>query len=68
MNNTEIKTVELIVNSEQARKKLDELNQKLTQIRYKRELALERGNPVACRCMPRKWRRRYNARRHESLP
>ena len=41
MNNTEIKTVELIVNSEQARRKLDELNHQLAQMKIKREQALD---------------------------
>lgn len=47
MNNTEIKTVELIVNSQDAKKKLDELNQKLDQMKRKREQALERGDSRA---------------------
>ena len=43
MTSTEIKTIELIVNSEQARKRLDELNIKLDQLKTKREEALERA-------------------------
>lgn len=44
MTSTEIKTIELIVNSEQARKRLDELNDRLSQMRRKREEALEKGD------------------------
>lgn len=47
MTSTEIKTIELIVNSEQARKRLDELNIKLDQLKTKREEALERGDSRA---------------------
>lgn len=43
MTSTEIKTIELIVNSEQARKRLDELKAKLEQLKAKREEALEWG-------------------------
>lgn len=57
MNNTEIKTVELIVNSEQARKKLDELNQKLTQMKAKREQALERGDSKAIQAYAREMKK-----------
>lgn len=42
MTNEDIKTVRLIINSEQAGKKLDELNAKLEQTRKKREEALEK--------------------------
>ena len=47
MTSTEIKTIELIVNSEQARKRLDELKTKLEQLKTKREEALERGDSRA---------------------
>ena len=47
MTSTEIKTIELIVNSEQARKRLDELNTKLEQLKTKREEALEKGDSRA---------------------
>ena len=47
MNNTEIKTIELIVNSEQARKRLDELRTKLEHIRTKRQEAFEKGDSQA---------------------
>ena len=47
MTSTEIKTIELIVNSEQARKRLDELKAKLEQLKTKREEALERGDSRA---------------------
>lgn len=47
MNNTEIKTIELIVNSEQARKRLDELKTKLEHIRTKRQEAFEKGDSQA---------------------
>ncbi|MBP3773830.1 MAG: hypothetical protein ILA34_00580 [Bacteroidaceae bacterium] len=38
MTSTDIKTIELIVNSEQAKKRLDELNQRLTTMKQKREV------------------------------
>ena len=47
MNSTEIKTIELIVNSEQARKRLDELKTKLENIRTKRREAFEKGDSQA---------------------
>lgn len=47
MTSTEIKTIELIVNSEQARKRLDELKTKLEQLKTKREEALEKGDSRA---------------------
>lgn len=47
MNSTEIKTIELIVNSEQARKRLDELKTKLETIRTKRQEAFEKGDSKA---------------------
>ena len=47
MTSTEIKTIELIVNSEQARKRLDELKNKLEQLKTKREEALEKGDSRA---------------------
>lgn len=47
MTSTEIKNIELIVNSEQARKRLDELKTKLEQLKTKREEALERGDSRA---------------------
>ncbi len=47
MTSNEIKTIELIVNSEQARKRLDELKTKLEQLKTKREEALERGDSRA---------------------
>ena len=47
MTSNEIKTIELIVNSEQARKRLDELKTKLEQLKTKREEALEKGDSRA---------------------
>ena len=47
MTSTEIKTIELIVNSELARKRLDELKTKLEQLKTKREEALEKGDSRA---------------------
>ena len=44
MTSTDIKTIELIVNSEQAKKRLDELNQRLTTMKQKREEALNKGD------------------------
>ena len=47
MTSNEIKTIELIVNSKQARKRLDELKTKLEQLKTKREEALEKGDSRA---------------------
>lgn len=47
MTSNEIKTIELIVNSEQARKRLDELKTKLEQLKTKREEALEKADSRA---------------------
>ena len=44
MTSTDIKTIELIVNSEQAKKRLDELSQRLTTMKQKREEALGKGD------------------------
>ncbi|MBR6338690.1 MAG: hypothetical protein IKR63_00970 [Alloprevotella sp.] len=44
MTSTDNKTIELIVNSEQAKKRLDELNQRLTTMKQKREEALDKGD------------------------
>lgn len=44
MNNTDIKTVELIINSENAKKKLDELNTKLETARRKKMETCGQGN------------------------
>ena len=44
MNSTDIKTIKLIVNSEQAKKRLDELKQRLTTMKQKREEALGKGD------------------------
>lgn len=44
MNNTEIKTVELVINSQQANKKLDEINEKLEKARQKKVEAFEKGD------------------------
>lgn len=44
MNNTEIKTVELVINSQQANKKLDEINAKLEKARQKKMEAFEKGD------------------------
>ena len=47
MTSKDIKTVELIVNSDQAKAKLDELNTKLDTMKKKREDALNRGDSKA---------------------
>lgn len=44
MTSTDIKTIKLIVNSEQAKKRLDELKQRLTTMKQKREEALGKGD------------------------
>ncbi|MBO5134587.1 MAG: phage tail tape measure protein [Bacteroidaceae bacterium] len=43
----DIKTVQLIVNSEQAKSKLDDINKRLVDIRKKRQTALDEGNAAA---------------------
>ena len=45
MTSTEIKTIELIVNSEQAKKRLDDLNQRLTVMKQKRDEAFSCCRP-----------------------
>ena len=47
MTSKDIKTVELIVNSDQAKAKLEELNKKLDTMKQKREDALNRGDSKA---------------------
>ena len=49
MTSTDIKTIELIVNSEQAKKRLDELNQRLTTMKQKREESLSKNEELAIR-------------------
>lgn len=44
MNSQDIKTVTLVINSDQAQKKLDIINNKLETARAKREAAFEKGN------------------------
>ena len=44
MTSTDIKTIELIAYSQQAKKRLDELNQRLTTMKQKREEALGKGD------------------------
>lgn len=44
MNNNDIKTVTLTINSEQAQRKLDDINRRLEQARLKRQDAFERGD------------------------
>lgn len=47
MNNNDIKTVTLTINSEQAQRKLDDINRRLEQARLKRQDAFERGDGKA---------------------
>lgn len=47
MNSQDIKTIQLIVNGEQASKKLDELRTKLIDIKQKKDDAFERGDAAA---------------------
>lgn len=47
MNNNDIKTVTLTINSEQAQRKLDDINRRLEQARIKRQDAFERGDDKA---------------------
>ena len=47
MNNNDIKTVTLTINSEQAQRKLDDINRRLEQARIKRQEAFERGDGKA---------------------
>ena len=49
MTSTEIKTIELIVNSEQAKKRLDELNARLITMKQKREESLTKALLAACK-------------------
>ena len=47
MNNTEIKTIQLLVNSEQAAKRLDDLKARLVTIKQKKDEAFEKGDATA---------------------
>lgn len=47
MNTNDIKTIELVVNSEQAKQKLNELNAQLDKTKQKRQEALEKGDEKA---------------------
>ena len=47
MNNNDIKTVTLTINSEQAQRKLDDINRRLEQVRIKRQDAFDRGDGKA---------------------
>ena len=47
MNNNDIKTVTLTINSEQAQRKLDDINRRLEQARIKRQDAFDRGDGKA---------------------
>lgn len=47
MNNNDIKIVTLTINSEQAQRKLDDINRRLKQAHLKRQDAFERGDGKA---------------------
>ena len=47
MNNNDIKTITLTINSEQAQRKLDDINRWLEQARLKRQDAFDRGDDKA---------------------
>ena len=47
MTSNDIKTIQLIVNSEQATKRLDDLKLKLTEIKRKKDEAFEKGDATA---------------------
>lgn len=47
MNTNDIKTIELVINSEQAKQKLQDLNAQLDKIKQKRQEALEKGDNKA---------------------
>lgn len=47
MTNTEIKTIQLLVNSEQAAKRLDDLKARLVTIKQKKDEAFEKGDATA---------------------
>ena len=47
MNNADIKTIQLLVNSEQAAKKLDDLKARLVTIKQKKDEAFEKGDATA---------------------
>lgn len=53
MNNNDIKTVTLTINSEQAQRKLDDINRRLEQARLKRQEAFERGDGKALQAYTR---------------
>ena len=55
MTSTEIKTIELIVNSEQAKKRLDDLGRRLTTLKQKREEALNKGDSKGLQVYSGKW-------------
>ena len=47
MNNNDINTATLTINSEQAQRKLDDINRRLEQARIKRQEAFEHGDGKA---------------------
>ena len=47
MTSNDIKTIQLIVNSEQATKRLDDLKTKLTEIKRKKDEVFEKGDATA---------------------
>lgn len=47
MNNNDIKTVTLTINSEQAQRKLDDINRRLEPTHIKRQDAFDRGDGKA---------------------
>lgn len=47
MNNNDIKTITLTINSEQSQRKLDDINRWLEQARLKRQDAFDRGDGKA---------------------
>jgi hypothetical protein len=47
MNNNDIKTVALTINSKQAQRKLDDINRRLEQTHIKRQEAFKRGDGKA---------------------
>ena len=44
MNSQDIKTVTLVINSDQAQKKLDDINRRMESVRVKREEAFSKGD------------------------
>ena len=56
MNSNDIKTVTLAINSEQAQRKLDEINKKLEEARKKKSEAFDRGDGKALQAYAQRYK------------